>query len=85
VQVITNSTQKVYVALESAESAGQSLASLGVAVRRYSRDGALESEVRNISLDYYVAPTTPFRVANDVLYQLFPTANAIIINVWDLR
>jgi hypothetical protein len=75
----------VYVAAESIEGAGQSLSTVGALVRRYSAAGELEVEVRGIPLDYYVTPTTPFRVTKDVLYQLVPKENVVLIHVWDLR
>jgi hypothetical protein len=84
-QVIASTATHVYVAIESAASAGTSLASLGVIVRRYAVDGGFDREVRNISTDYYVPPRTPFRIADDTLYQLFPASDAVQIRVWDLR
>jgi nitrate reductase beta subunit len=73
------------VSAESAEASGRSLADIATIVRRYSSTGSLELEVRNIPLDYYIPPVTPFRVQSDVLYQLVPRLDAVTINVWDLR
>jgi hypothetical protein len=84
VQVIAVDRGKVYVRLESTEAAARSPTRVGVTVRRYSRAGASEAEVSGIPIDYYVVPTTPFRVVNDVLYQLFPTEKDVQIRVWDL-
>jgi hypothetical protein len=54
-------------------------------VRRYSPDGELQLEVRGIPINYYVSPTTPFRVSHDTLYQLFTQHDAVVIHVWNLR
>jgi hypothetical protein len=74
-----------YVAAESIDRSAPSLATLGAIVRRYSAKGELEVEVRGIPLDYYVTPTSPFRVSNNVLYQLVPKENVVLVHVWDLR
>jgi hypothetical protein len=74
----------MYVSAESAERSGRSLSTVGTIVRRYSADGELQVEVRNIPLEYYVTPTTPFRVANNTLYQLYPQLEAVVIHVWTL-
>jgi hypothetical protein len=74
----------MYVSAESAERSGRSLSTVGTLVRRYSADGELQVEVRNILLDYYVTPKTPFRVARNTLYQLYPQLDAVLIHVWTL-
>jgi hypothetical protein len=74
----------MYVSAESAERSGRSLSTVGTIVRRYSADGALQVEVRNIPLEYYVTPKTPFRVARNTLYQLYPQLDAVLIHVWTL-
>lgn len=79
------SGRPLYVSAESTEQSGRSLADVGTIIRRYSSTGVLELEVRNIPLDYYIPPVTPFRVQSDVLYQLVPRLDAVTINVWDLR
>jgi hypothetical protein len=84
VQVIAVDRGKAYVRLESTEAAARSPTTVGLTVRRYSRAGVPEAEVHGIAIDYYVVPTTPFRVVNDVLYQLFPTEKEVLIRVWDL-
>jgi hypothetical protein len=85
-QVIAGSPNaSTYVVAESVDRSAPSLSTLGAIVRRYSAKGELEVEVRGVPLDYYVTPTTPFRVSNDVLYQLVPKENVVLVHVWDLR
>jgi hypothetical protein len=79
------SGRPLYVSAESAEQSGRSLADIGTIIRRYSSTGSLQLEVRNIPLDYYIPPITPFRVQSDVVYQLVPRLDGVTINVWDLR
>lgn len=85
VQVIAEERGNTYVSLESTGSSPRAPPVVGITVRRYSRAGALESEVTGISADYYIAPTTPFRVVDGVLYQLFSTEKELLIRAWQLR
>jgi hypothetical protein len=74
--------ETVWVAAESAKRTDPSLDSLGTIVRRYAPNGALEVEIRGTRPDYYINPTTPFRVSGGALYQMVPESGQVLIYVW---
>jgi hypothetical protein len=85
VRVITVDPKgRSYVEVEALAGEGTSATSFTKFVRRYDADGRLDVEIQSIPTDYFVVPTTEFRVVRDAVYQLVPHREAVYINVWDL-
>jgi hypothetical protein len=77
----TDRDGNTYVALET--TSGGDAVDIVKIIRRYSPDGRLVCEIRDISLDYYVQPTDEFRVRSGIVYQLVPGQTVVLINVWN--
>ena len=77
----TDREGNTYVALETTR--GGDVIDVVKLIRRYAPTGALVAEIRGISIDYYVRPTTEFRLRDGVVYQLMPLRNEVLINVWN--
>jgi hypothetical protein len=82
--IAVDAQRRTYVSIEAMAGDGTPGSPLARMVRRYGPDGGLEIEIRSILNDYYIVPSTEFRVVRDALYQLLPHREAVLINVWDL-
>jgi hypothetical protein len=76
-----DSRGRVYVALETSWRTDE--VAVEKIIRKYAPDGGLLAEIRDIPLDYYVAPAQEFRLRDTAVYQLMPRAGEVRIHVWD--
>lgn len=85
-RVIAVDDQKcTYVSIETMQGDGSpGNSSLSKMIRRYTNAGQIDIEIHDVPIDYFIVPITEFRVVRDVVYQLLPHRQEVLINVWDL-
>jgi hypothetical protein len=76
-----DSGRNIYAALETA--VGSSEVDAGKILRKYRGDGSLAAEIRDVPVDYYVAPLREFRLKGQKIYQMVTGDAQVSINVWD--
>lgn len=81
----SESTGETYVALETTGNKASDEVSVNKYVRKYSSDGKLAAEIKDIPLDYYVPPVDEFKVHRGQVYQLFTGQAEVRVNIWNMN
>lgn len=70
-----------YIVIESFKPA-ETLA-IAQIIRKYTPNGALDAQIDNVPMDYYIIPRDKFRVRNGRVYQLVPQREIVLIHIWN--